>query len=338
MGLGGDLLWTPALRALYTRNGRRTLLCDRPKLSDVLVGAAHDRASRRHLSPVFAGNPFVDFPPCPGKSSLSRFLDTCAEGMIGFNRLKAWVEDACHRRERARHYSILYLDLPHHSYVENIDRNRSQWKSGGHIIDILASSVGLETVIHDCDLFFTPDDEETAKRLLSPLGGTRYVTIEPSTNTDYFGELRSWPYERWQDVVNWLRATYSDMAVVQIGVESSRPLDGCVNMCGKTSFRQAALFIRHSDAFLGTEGGLMHGANAVRAKALILWGGLTEPAFAAYPDRHVVIHHGADCAPCGLLGHCPNGRRCMLSITPAEVVAALSRLLQTNAPTTPALP
>jgi len=332
MGFGGDLLWTPVLRALYARNGKHVRLCDRPRLSDFLAGASYDRASERHVSLVFRNNPFVNFPFCPGKGAVSRLLDRMGESVIGFNRLRNRIESSLYAKTQQSGFQTLYLDLSQHSYVEKVEAGRYLWKPGGHIIDILAASVGLPSVAHECELFFTDNEDVPAKALVASIGSDRFITIEPATNAEFFGELRSWPFERWQEVVNRIRVTYPMLAVVHLGMPGTRPLDGCVNMCGKTDFRQAAQLIRRSILFLGTEGGLMHCANAVKTPALILWGGLTHPGFAAYPEKHKVIHHQVSCAPCGFLGHCPNSRKCMLSIMPTEIVSELDKLLSQLVP------
>jgi hypothetical protein len=332
MGLGADLLWTPVLRALQARNGKRVLIYDRPRLSDILAGVPYDRASTRRRSPIFENNPFVEFPICSEKGMISRLLDRFGEGLIGFNRLKGWLEDFFYTREKRSDFEFLYFDLPEHSYVERVEKGRYVWKKGGHIIDILSTSVGLQPVAHECELFFNGNDDAIAQRLIASLGADHYITIEPDTNTDFFGELRGWPFERWQEVIHWAKKAYPLLPVVQLGMPGSRPLDGCLNMCGKTSFRQAAQLIRHARLFLGTEGGLMHCAKAVHTPALVLWGGLTDPGFAAYPDKHTLIHHPVPCSPCGLLGNCPNNHLCMLSITPVEVISALGGLLDQLVP------
>lgn len=328
MGLGADLLWTPVLRALQARNGKRIVLCDRPRLSDFLAGADHDRASKRRLSPVFEGNPFVEFPPVLEKSALSRWLDRIGETLIGFNRLKSQIEDSCYRRTRNNVFKTIYLDLPHHSYVAASNSERYMWKPGGHIIDILAASVSLSGVPHQCEFFFKNEEKSRVEGIIGKSGFSRFITIEPNTNPGFFGDLRAWPFERWQAVVGWIEKNHPGTTVVQVGSAGGRILDGVVNMCGVLSFRETAIMIGRSFLFLGTEGGLMHTANAVKTRALAVWGGLTDPSFAAYPEKDEIVHVGAPCAPCGLLGHCPNNHRCMLDISVERVINKLSGMIE----------
>lgn len=327
MGLGGDLLWTPVLQELHKRNGCPVVLCDRPRLSDLLCGRRFDGASSRDASPVFRGHPDADFPSCGGKNVVQRALDRFGESLISWNRLKPMLEAWCYGKSRREGFRMLYLDLPQHSYVERFEEERCVWKKGGHIIDILSASVDLPPVKHQCSLAFSAQEEEEIKALKERISGANFVVIEPHTNQDYFGKLRSWSFDKWQLVVRETMRSYPDLTCVQLGIAGSQVLEGCVDLCGQTTFKQAAGLIRSARAFFGTEGGLMHVANAVGVPAVIVWSGLTNPEFAGYPDMHSIVHHPVDCSPCGRLGHCPNGHKCMESISVEDVKAAVDALL-----------
>ena len=76
----------------------------------------------------------------------------------------------------------------------------------------------------------------------------------------------------------------------------------------------------------------MHAARAVNARAQIIWGGVTLPSFAGYPDAHQIIMHTVACAPCGLRGNCPNGKICMNNITANDVYHACRSALNEYMP------
>src|SRR5690606_34261146 len=116
-----------------------------------------------------------------------------------------------------------------------------------------------------------------------------FVAVEPDSNRDWFGDLRSWPLERWQLLCDRLRRERPDLPVVQVGLGRSGILSGTLDLTKRTSFRQAALVLSRSALFIGTESGLMHAARAVEAPSLILWGGITLPEFIGYPDRQTTI-------------------------------------------------
>ena len=120
------------------------------------------------------------------------------------------------------------------------------------------------------------------------------------------------------------------MAVVQVGVPGTPSVPHTVDIRGRTTFREAAALIQRSALFIGTEGGLMHAARAVDANALILWGGVTLPEFAGYPDNHRIICHRVHCAPCGQFGWCDNGHICMRDISVKETLDAALECLPSS--------
>ena len=159
-----------------------------------------------------------------------------------------------------------------------------------------------------------------------------FIVVEPHTNREWFGDLRSWPFDRWQALVARLRAARPELSIVQVGLDDGVLLDGAVDLRGRSTFREAAMILRRSDLFIGTESGLMHAANAVDARAIIIWGGVTLPEFAGYPDQQKVLCSYVDCAPCGQFGWCDNDHVCMRSIGVNAVFdAVMETIPSTNA-------
>ena len=72
---------------------------------------------------------------------------------------------------------------------------------------------------------------------------------------------------------------------VQIGSPTDQILEGVTNLSGKTSFRQAAAVISKSLLHVGPEGGLMHAANAVGIKSVILITGFLHPRMTCYEEN-----------------------------------------------------
>lgn len=224
-----------------------------------------------------------------------------------------------------------------HSYAERQLSDRLLWKKGGHAIDCIARRFTDRGAGHDCELYFSPEEDDRVEMLLGKAGlTTPFIVVEPDTNRDWFGELRAWPIECWQELVDRLRVACPDVAIVQLGLDGAPKLDGTVDLCGRTDFREAALILRKSNLFVGTDGGLMHAANAVGARAVIMWGGVILPEFASYPERHTVLCKYVSCAPCGQFGWCDNEHVCMRSITTDAVFAGVIKALDTDRPATPA--
>jgi ADP-heptose:LPS heptosyltransferase len=328
MGLGGDLIWNGVFRALQAHDGENIVVAHAPKLSDLLLGRLYDRSEDLAQRPAFAGNPRLSFPPVAPKSAAVRALDRAFSGLLSLLRLRRPYERAimrlAARRVRRGKPRLVHVDMLVLSYAERETRERMIWKQGGHAIQVILREFGLTTRDVATELYLDPAEERRAAELMRGLGiAGAFVTFEPSTNPEWFGQLRNWPPERWVELVAALRQQRPHIPLVQLGMADAPLVPGAVDLRGQTTFREAAAVIRRGSLFVGTEGGLMHAARAVDAPAVILWGGLTLPEFAGYPDRHRIICHRVACAPCGQKGWCDNDHICMRSITVAETIAAV---------------
>jgi len=341
MGHGGDLIWTGVFRELRKHDGQPVIVANAPKLTDVMAGRLYDRAATFRDRSIFAGNPDIKFVDSSAKGILARSVDTAFVAFLKLFSLRRRYEQWITRlaRKNSKQGRIVHLDMLSHSYAESETNKKFTWKKGGHAIAIILKGFGVDTSDPCPRLFLDATERRSAERIASDSGIIGpYIAFEPETNEEWFGQLRSWPRERWVELIARLRRAIPDVLLVQIGVGSSPPIPHAVDLRGKTTFREAAALIQRSRLFIGTEGGLMHAARAVDARALILWGGVTLPEFAGYPAHHTIICHRVACAPCGHLGWCANSHVCMRSITVEEVGAATLDLLEDDFRADRALP
>ncbi len=329
MGLGGHLLWSSVVRRLHEDSGNPVRVGYLPGLTDLLRGELHDTSRPIQNDTIFRYNPRVGAQRAVEKSSLLIALDRAAIAVLrllsllwAYERFIFWL--VCQMRHRSGIWHA-HIDMRLHSYVRRETPDRMVWKEGGHIIDILLANYGLIARDYECEMYFSPHEEEAVSCLQQSLKlTTDFVVIEPHSKSQWFGDLREWPFERWERVVEWL--CDQNYPVVQIG-EGGRPvLEGAIDVTGRASFREAVLLMKRSRLFLGQEGGLMHAANAVNVPSVIVWGGLTLPEFAAY-SKHTVLCTRVDCAPCGLRGHCPYDKKCLTTVETSDVISAVSDTL-----------
>jgi len=337
MGLGGNLIWTGVLSALSEKEEAPIYVCHKPKLSDLLCGVLHNRNVTLADDQIFKGLNFLRFTPLKNKSVLAKGLDFAFDVVLRITKLGNYYEclifDRAEKRAHAGSDHLVHVDMLIHSYAETQTSDRLIWKNGGHAMSIIAKKFGVEIQEPLSVLNFGADEEAGIDALLASMNLTRrrFIVVEPDTNREWFGELRAWPFERWQTVVDTLRKQLPGVQVVQLGLANSPILEGVLSLCGQTNFRQAALVQRSSALFIGTEGGLMHAAAAVGTPSVILWGGVTVPDFAGYPQHHDIICKNVSCAPCGHLGWCDNGHICMNEISAEEVIAEILSVYDYNA-------
>jgi len=340
MGYGGDLLWSAALREYCAHSGKRAALVLKPRFTDLLRGRLYDRSELPVERPVFADSPDIRSPAdrAQRKSNWSRQLDLLFDRVISRLGLEEWLEQFLLTRSaehsEGKPYRLIYMDAGTFSYARSIQPDRIVWKDEPNAVAaILGGFPPHERPplrhpqppgnLHALD----PERHKAATLLASKnLQSGNYVTIEPDTNREWFGDLRAWPWENWQSLVDKLLEDDPSRPIVQTGV-GSEPLRNVVDLRGRTSFREAAALIETSALFIGTEGGLMHAAGAVGAPSLIIWSGVTEPTFAGLPDQHIILFNRLDCTPCGYRNSCPYDKACIRGITIDQVYAATQHAL-----------
>lgn len=344
MGFGGDLMIAAAAREYRAHTGRRLALVFRPGLTDLLCGRLRDATRAAGRSPVLFGNHDLVVPLA--RARRSRFgaaVNRLAERVVERLGLRGAVDRglvrAGARRARGRRCRLFYVDSDEFSYAAEVLPKRMIWKAQPNAVaGILSGFPPAERPVlrhpqpparfHGLD-----SERERMHSLLREHGLTpgSFVVMEPGTNADWFGSLRAWPLLRWQALVDRLRTARPDLPVVRIGVGDEH-LAGVIDLSGRTSFREAAALIGFSALFVGTEGGLMHAAAATDSRAVIIWGGVTRPDFAGYPDRHVLLFNELECSHCGMRQRCPWDAACIRGIGVAAVYQALCAALMDYRP------
>ncbi|HET9176887.1 MAG TPA: glycosyltransferase family 9 protein [Terriglobia bacterium] len=159
------------------------------------------------------------------------------------------------------------------------------------------------------------------------------------TRTPDQTRLRSWPPDRFAEVVRWLvnqRGTH----VVLTGSAADRPLTRyiarqagvpCLDLAGELSLLELAALIGRLDVYLTVDSGPAHMAAALGASLVTLWGpGIVEqtaPLSPGHPPH--ILYHRVHCAPCygtPAMKTCKDNI-CMKEIGVEEVKEALGEFL-----------
>src|SRR5262249_9990762 len=98
------------------------------------------------------------------------------------------------------------------------------------------------------------------------------------------------------------------------------------DLVGRTTVRQLMAILATADVAFGPDSGALHLAAAVGTRVVSLGGAPSAARSAPFGSEALALEGTAPCAPC-FLSHCPIGRRCMETITPAAVFAKASEVL-----------
>jgi hypothetical protein len=186
-----------------------------------------------------------------------------------------------------------------------------------HIITRMCQLMGITGEITLRPYLKLTDAEREKGRLVD-----RQIAIQSSGTTARFVHMnKQWYPERFQTVVDALKSEYN---FVQVGAPGDPPLEGALDMRGKTSLRETAAILSQSMAFVGLVGFLMHLARAVECRSVIVYGGKELPNQSGYACNENLMTR-LPCSPCWIESECDFDRECMRRITPEMVVEAIRR-------------
>jgi len=216
----------------------------------------------------------------------------------------------------------LVLNNPQANYCKEDTPEKATHRYDKHVIGQICEVYGIQDPSLKCDLFLTDQELSSVNDTLLSVVKDDYIVIEPCSKTNYTLN-RLYPFEKWQNIVNKLSEF---ITIVQIGQKTKNILENCINLTGSTTFREAAGIIQNAQMFIGSEGGLMHVANAMSTRSLIVVTGYQSPKMTCYPDNinmWINNNHG----PCGLKGHCKDCYMATNNHNPQEIIDIIIREL-----------
>lgn len=215
----------------------------------------------------------------------------------------------------------LVLNDPRTNYCIQDLPDRAVHRHDKHVIQQICEVYGIKGAELKCELYLTEAEKKYAQQLIASEDPRPICVIEPHCKQEY-GVNKLYPFQKWQLVVDSLPG----IRFVQVGVVGNQALQNVLDLSGKTSFREAAAVISLADLYLGAEGGLMHAANAVGTKAVIIFTGFLHPTMTGYPEN-VNIWIGRDHGPCGMKILCQKCYNNAQQHDPNEIVSEVSRVL-----------
>lgn len=331
--LGDILLITPVISALQDAwpeaeisalvpRGMEAMLTEHPRLKEVLTMDRRDRSPwrfftlasglrRRRFDLVleFSGG---------DRGALCTWL-THARTRVGFDhpRRPGW-----HRR-----LAFTRLAPPAPLRDHTVEKNLA-----------LVRALGVEPRHHGPEFFWNSQTEQEVRDILHhyDLSPKSFILMHPPARWLF----KCWTAEGYAQVIDALHTDYSLPVVLtaapvpqemQFMQDIARQLHtNPVNLAGRLDLKALGALIAQARLFVGVDSAPMHLAAAVGTPTVVLFGPSGPYNWRPWGDGHVVLTKDLDCQPCGRDG-CDGSKlsRCLATITPAEVLAAVDRQLQT---------
>jgi hypothetical protein len=166
------------------------------------------------------------------------------------------------------------------------------------------------------EVFF--DDDE---RAWSAGVGSGFVVIEPNVETwKPSAANKQWPTNRYDAVAEELARQGREVVQFVYGGHNLPT----ARLIKAPSFRHALAAMAKASLYIGSEGGMHHGAAAVGVKGVVIFGGWIPPTSTGYAMHSNLASAGE---ACGRLSPCSHCRDAMNSITIDQVLSAAQEKL-----------
>jgi heptosyltransferase-3 len=183
------------------------------------------------------------------------------------------------------------------------------------------------------DLMLSDAEREAAREALGALAHRALIVCGPGTKRP----AKDWGQENWRALLAELSGRYRGYGLVLVGAQeeyagadyAARQWAGAkLNLCGRLTPRAMAAALCYAKVFLGPDSGPMHVAAAVGVPCVIAFSASTLPGnWFPHGVQHQVLYRPTSCLGCYLESCTVEGRRCLTSITVAEMAAAVDKVL-----------
>lgn len=194
--------------------------------------------------------------------------------------------------------------------------------STGNILDETAETLGREFLRYRAKVYLTTEEIAWADSQVAHLPRPRI-----SVNVMSREMVKVWPQHHWCSLFPLLPESAS---LIQLGDHREPRIKGSVSYAGKLTMRQSMAILSRMDVHIGPDSFLMHAANGLDVRSVVIFGGSRPAACLGYAENEN-LETKIECGPCWIAtSHgqsCPHGVKCMEVITPQSVAAAVERIL-----------
>jgi len=202
-----------------------------------------------------------------------------------------------------------------------------------YYLEIL-KGINLSANPAEMEIFITDAEKCQAARRITTSGfpgGACVIGINPGAA---FGTAKRWFSSRFAELCNRLKfipdacfLIFGGPGEEALGKEIAASVgDACINLCGKTSLREAIALIDLCRLFVTNDSGLMHVAAALDIPQIAIFGSTDHTTTSPRSHHSHIIRMPVACSPC-MKPDCPIDHRCMDAVTVDHVLDLALELL-----------
>ena len=195
--------------------------------------------------------------------------------------------------------------------------------------------VSLELDGRELTLAVTEQERKRANEILRSHSITRKDRVAGVNPGATYGSAKRWFPERYAALCDKLHESHGAHIIIfggsgegATGRKVSESMKHrCVNLCGKTTLREAIALIERCQLFITNDSGLMHVASALDVPLVAIFGSTNPVTTGPSSVTSRIVRVPVPCSPC-LKPECPEDHRCMREITVDMVYAVADALLR----------
>jgi ADP-heptose:LPS heptosyltransferase len=180
--------------------------------------------------------------------------------------------------------------------------------------------IGIDEHEYRAKFYLSEEERKWAKQLMGVCSKPVIAICTRSKET-----VKNWPFDHWVGLIDSIQ---SDFSIIQLGDDKEPVLENVMRFAGKHTMRESAALLSQANFFIGPDSLLMHIANGLNIKSIVIFGG-SRPADCFGYEGNINLTSAPECSPCWIHdGHeaCEHKIKCMKNINPAHVLDAFNLL------------
>jgi heptosyltransferase-2 len=186
----------------------------------------------------------------------------------------------------------------------------------------------------EMEIFITDAEKRQALQRIVTSGGSGESCVIGINPGAAFGTAKRWFADRFAELCNRLKSI-PDACFLVFGSPGEEELgehiaesvgDACINLCGKTTLREAISLIGQCHMFITNDSGLMHVAAALHIPQIAIFGSTDHTTTSPRSHHSRIIRMPVACSPC-MKPDCPTDHRCMDAVSVDHVLSPAMELL-----------
>jgi len=199
----------------------------------------------------------------------------------------------------------------------------------------ILKGAGLKSDGQDLTLLVSEQEQREIEAFLARYQIGREETLVGISPGATYGSAKCWFPEYYAALCDRLQKSLEASIVIlggpddeSVGAQVSQYMESpSVNLCGKTSLRQAVAIIERCQLLVTNDSGLMHATAALDIPLVAIFGSTNPVTTGPSSPRSRVVRVPIPCSPC-LRPKCPEDRRCMQEVTVDMVYSVAEALLR----------